>query len=80
LKREFQHRTVPVSVGSELRVVNGIDNSHDFFELLRKTQGNTIQKMRVATRTESSDSQNLWSGHGQTRKNIGLPSVLPYGI
>jgi hypothetical protein len=32
------------------------------FELLWETQGNTIQKMRFATGTESSDSQNLWIG------------------
>ncbi len=30
--------------------------------LIMETQGNTIQKMRFATGTESSDSQNLWGG------------------
>ncbi len=45
-------------VHSKLRVVNGIDNSHDLNYLgkLRETQ---LKKMRVATGTESSDSQNL---------------------
>ena len=45
-------------VNSKLRVVNGIDNSHDLNYLgkLRETQ---LKKMRVATGTESSDSQNL---------------------
>jgi hypothetical protein len=47
-------------VDSKLRVVNGIDNSHDLKEL--DNSGNHNKKMRVATGTESSDSQNLWSG------------------
>jgi hypothetical protein len=52
----------------------------------RTFQGNTIQKMRVATGTESSDSQNFPRiyevGHGQTMKNITLStgSVLPFGV
>jgi hypothetical protein len=47
-------------VNSKLRVVNGIDNCHDLNYL--GNSGKRIQKMRFATRTESSDSQNLWSG------------------
>jgi hypothetical protein len=48
---------------SKLRVVNGIDNSYEW-NYLGKLREHTIQKMRVATGTESSDSQNLWSGSG----------------
>jgi hypothetical protein len=44
-----------------LRVANGIENPSDlnYFGKLRE---NTLQKMRVATGIETSDSQNLWSG------------------
>jgi hypothetical protein len=48
-------------VHSKLKVVNGIDNSHDL-NYVGKLRGKQFKKKRVATGTESSDSQNLWSG------------------
>ncbi len=49
---------------SKLRVVNGIDNSHDLHYLgkIRETQFKKGELL--ATGTESSDSQNLWSRSG----------------
>jgi hypothetical protein len=65
-------------VHSKLRVVNGIDNSHDLNYLgkLRETH----LKNEVCNGLRVLILRIYGAGHGQTMKNIGLSSVLPYGI
>ncbi len=68
-------------VHSKLRVVNGIDNSHDMNYLgkLRETQvKNESCKLQPGLRVLI--LRIYGAGLGQTMKNIGLSSVLPYGI
>jgi hypothetical protein len=66
-------------VHRKLRVVNGIDNSHDLNYLgkLRETQ---FKKLELQLGLRVLILRIYGAGHGETRKNIGLSSVLPYGI